>query len=63
MAMQRGTRVNVKVYMLLFKYSLYYFKFDHFSFIISPNGVLSSFCGGKKQRGRERRSLFLARLI
>ena len=53
--MQRGKKGSTKVYRQLFNRSLYYqyFKLESFSSYNMPNGVLSSFYGGEKQRERE----------
>ena len=51
--MQRRKQLSKKVTRPLFNHSLYSFKFESLSFYNIPNGVLSSFCGGGKQRGRD----------
>lgn len=52
--MQMGKKGSMKMYTQLFSHSLYYLKPESFSFYNFPHAVLSSFCGGTKQTGRER---------
>ena len=52
-SMQRQKKLSTKVNGQLINHSLNSFKFESLSFYNIPNGVLSSFCGEGKQRGRD----------
>ena len=52
-SMQRQKKLSTKVNGQLINHSLNSFKCEYLSFYNIPNGVLSSFCGGGKQRGRD----------